>query len=309
MMMDEFGWMSRRELLRAGAAGALAALLPGRLLWGDAANAAAKIWVFHGPDKTRLMNACLNVIDQNGGLGRNVRKLTLKVNAAWARTPRQGANTHPELVDAFLKGCRKRGVRDLVLPEHPCDRSEESFTQSGLQAVARENHARMLDLRKEKNAFIPRNIPRGKNLRRADVAREVLETDALVNLPVVKHHGAARMTAAMKNWMGSVHDRGAWHRNQLHQCIADFSTLVQPRWTILDATRVMLDWGPRGPTRNMKIPDLLILSRDPVAADAYASTLLSPRGPGDVRYLVIAGRMGLGETDVEKMSVKKIEVE
>ena len=112
----------------------------------------------------------------------------------------------------------------------------------------------------------------------------------------------------MKNWMGSVRDRGFWHRNDLHQCIADFSTFLRPQWTILDATRVMQDRGPKGPTRNMKYPDLLILSRDPVAADAYASQLLCRRGPGEVRYLVLAEKMGIGTVDIDKMSVEKIEV-
>jgi uncharacterized protein (DUF362 family) len=307
--MNDFGWLSRRDFMKLGAAGAIATLLPGRLLWGDSANAATKVWVFHGPDKTRLMNACMNTIDKNGGLGANVKSLSLKVNAAWARPARMAANTNPQLVDAFLKGCRKRGIKELLLPEKSCDRASDSFAQSGIQAVANANGARMIDVRREKNAYVSKTIPRGKNLRRADVVRDVLDADVLVNMPVVKHHGAARMTAAMKNWMGSVDDRGAWHRNNLHQCIADFSTFLQPRWNILDATNIMMDRGPKGPTRNMKQFDMLILSRDPVAADSYAATLLQKRGPMDVPYLVIAGKMGLGETDIQKMSVEKIEVE
>ncbi len=297
--------------MKVGVAGAVAALLPGRLLWGESATDATQVWVFHGPDKTRLMNACLNTIDENGGLGVNgtsVKKLTLKVNAAWARPPRFAANTNPELVDAFLKGCRKRGVKELVLPENSCDRAQESFAQSGILAAAKENHARMIDLRGERNAFASQAIPKGKNLKKADVAREALDTDALVNLPVVKHHGASRMTAALKNWMGSVYDRGVWHRNNLQQCIADFSTFVRPQWSILDATNIMMDRGPKGPSRNMNKLDMLILSRDPVAADAYAATLMFKRGPAEVLYLGIAQRMGVGVADIDKLSVEKIEV-
>jgi len=208
-----------------------------------------------------------------------------------------------------LKGCRKRGVKDLVLPENPCDRAQESFTQSGLLAAAKENHAQMIDLRSDRKAFTPKIIPKGKNLRKADVAREVLDTDSLINMPVVKHHGASRMTAALKNWMGSVYDRGVWHRNNLPQCIADFSTFIRPQWNILDATNIMMDRGPKGPSRNMKKLDMLILSRDPVAADAYAATLMFKRGPAEVPYLGIAQRMGIGEAKLDKLSVEKIEVE
>jgi uncharacterized protein (DUF362 family) len=37
----------------------------------------------------------------------------------------------------------------------------------------------------------------------------------------------------MKNLMGIVWDRGYWHRNDLHQCIADFATFRKPDLNIV----------------------------------------------------------------------------
>ncbi len=303
--------LTRREFLGTGLAAGSAMLLPGRWLFAETiprSQPAPDVWVFHGRDKTQLMKACLKVIDENGGLGNDVNKLTLKVNAAWWRTPEQGANTHPALVDAFFKGCKDRGVKELVMPEHPCDTGEKAFAKSGLLQVAKENSARMVDLAGKENLFTEVAIPRGKKLKTAAVGKDFLQTDALVNMPVAKHHGGATLTIASKNWMGSVWDRGYWHQNNLHQCIADFGSFIQPKWTIVDATRIMLDQGPKGPAKRMKIPDLLILSADPIAADAIAATLFPDVGPQNVPHLRLADEMKLGVADPANITVHKIEV-
>ena len=305
---EYFLGLTRRDFIRAGVGGAAAMLFPMDLVFGAEEKKKTDVWVFHGDNKTHLMNACLKQIDKSGGLGKDAKKLTLKVNGAWNSSPKRGGNTHPELVEAFLKGCRQRGVKELVMPEHTCDPAKQSFTRSGLLAASKAGGARMIDLKNNKQMFKAVKIPKARILKKAKVARDFLETDALVNMPVAKHHGGVKFTCAMKNWMGAVQDRGYWHKNDLHQCIADFNTFIKPQWTIIDATRVMLDSGPRGPTKNMKIPNLIVLSRDPVAADAWASQLLLPEGAKGVKYLRIADEMKIGTVDIKRMAVHKIEV-
>jgi len=275
---------------------------------GLAAPAKTDVWVFHNEDKTKLMDACLKVIAERGKFGRDVKKLTLKVNAAWIRTPEQGANTHPELVSAFLKGCRGFGIKNIVLPEHPCNPGRFSFPKSGILQVAKANGAKMFDLGSNRKLYKEVAIPKGRRLKKAMVGRDFLETDALVNMPVAKHHGATTLTMAMKNWLGAVLDRGFWHRSGLHQCIADFSSFIKPTWTIIDATKIMMDRGPNGPSKNMKHPNLLILSRSQVAADTYASTLFHD-SPEKVPYLRIARQMKLGPTKLTEIAVHKVEVD
>ena len=298
--------LNRRRFIQGALGGGAALFLPGNVVLG--AGKKTDLWVFHGENKAELMKACLKVIFENGGFGKDVKKLTLKVNAAWVRTPKQGANTHPELVDAFLKGCKQHGIKELVMPEHPCSRAKDSFPKSGLLDAAKANGVKMIDLKANKDMFKEVKISKGKRLKEARVGRHFLETDALVNMPVAKHHSLAYLTCAMKNWMGAVWDRGYWHRNNLHQCIADFSTFIKPTWNVVDATRVMLDRGPQGPTKNMKVPNLLILAKDPVAADAYASMLMPPKMREKMKYIDMARDMKVGTTDIEQMSVHKVEV-
>lgn len=126
-------------------------------------------------------------------------------------------------------------------------------------------------------------------------------------MPVAKHHAATKLTICMKNWMGSVRDRGYWHRNDLHQCIADFSTFMHPNWSIVDATRTMMSRGPQGPTRDLKHPELLVVCPDQVAADSVAAALFHDN-PQTVRYLKIAHEMGIGTVDHKNMNIHQVEL-
>jgi uncharacterized protein (DUF362 family) len=304
--------LSRREFLRMGVTAPASVALGGSVLGELAALGAESggktdVWVLHGKDKKKLMDKCLEVIGKNGGFGDKAEKLALKVNAAWNRTPQQGANTNPELVAAFLAGCKKAGIGEVVIAENPCNPAEQTFPRSGILAVAKKHGVKMINLRSDAKNFRKVKIPGGKKLKAAEVGKQFLDADVVVNMPVAKHHGSAKVTMAMKNWMGSVKDRRFWHRNDLHQCIADFSTFMKPRWTIIDATRIMLDRGPKGPTKNMKTPDLLVVSRDQVAADAWTA-LLFHKDPYKIRYLAIARDMKIGTTDLKDMAVHKIEV-
>lgn len=263
------------------------------------------VWVIRGDDKVKLMERCLHIIEANGGFGENIETLALKVNAAWARTPEQGANTHPVLVDTFITGCNASGIKKIVVPEHPCNRASQSFTRSGILDITKKHGVNMIDLKTDQGSFTSVSIPGGKRLRDAEVAAEFLEADAIVNMPVAKHHGGAMLSLGMKNWMGAVKDRHYWHRNNLHQCIADFSSFMRPTWTIIDATRTMMDHGPQGPADELRTPNALIVSRDPIAADAYAATLFHDQ-VDTVPYLRIAREMGLGVTDPAAMKIHEI---
>ena len=111
-------------------------------------------------------------------------------------------------------------------------------------------------------------------MREAKEHELILQADVLINVPVLKSHGGARLTVAMKNLMGAVWDRGEWHANDLHQCIADFATHRKPDLNVVDAYNVLLRHGPRGVSAadvsNMRSQ---LLSTDLVTADAAAAKL------------------------------------
>lgn len=295
---------SRRTFVKTTAAGAALVAAPGA---HAVTSEKVDVWILHSKDNRRLMEKAMAIVMENGGFGSQVKNLTLKVNAAWGREPDVGANTHPVLVDVFLEKAKAGGVKKITIPEHPCSAAKIAFDRSGIEKIAKKHKCKMIDLKKVQKSYRKVDIPDGRKLNEAEVANEYLDTDAVVNIPVAKHHSGATVSAAMKNWMGIVKDRRHWHRTDLHQCIADFSTFIQPAWTIVDATRVMMDHGPQGPAENLKKPHLLILSKDQVAADVCVMDIFE-HDPMDIKYLKYAGEMGIGVVDKNKMNIHNIEV-
>ncbi|MGQ9662748.1 MAG: DUF362 domain-containing protein, partial [Kiritimatiellia bacterium] len=206
---------------------------------------------------------------------------------------------------ACIKACLAAGAAEVIVPENPCSPPEQAFEMSWIARAVKSAGGRMVSLR-DARLFKRVELPAGKTLKQADVAIDVLETGCLINMPVAKHHRSAGLTLSMKNWMGSVKDRGFWHSNGLHQCIADFSTLVRPHLVIIDALRIMLDNGPRGPGK-LEYPGQLILSRDPVAADAYSATLFKKQ-PSEIPHIRLAQEMAIGCGDLRRVKVVHINV-
>ena len=85
------------------------------------------------------------------------------------------------------------------------------------------------------------------------------------------------------------------------QKLADLATVVRPALTVVDATRILLNNGPQGGRlTDVEKRDTVIASADPVAADAFATTLFGLR-PEDISSTVAAHRMGLGQMDLGKV--------
>jgi uncharacterized protein (DUF362 family) len=103
-----------------------------------------------------------------------------------------------------------------------------------------------------------------------------------------------------------VWDRGYWHRNDLHQCIADFLTFRRPTLTVVDAYNVMMQHGPRGVSAgDLAAMKSLVVSTDPVAADAAAAMLVGA-APADIGYIRLAAEMKLGRMDLSGLSIDRI---
>lgn len=254
-------------------------------------------------------------VKQMGGMQRFIKKggsVLIKPNIGWDRPPEYGANTNPDLIAAAVRECYSAGAKKVYMFDHTCDEWQGCYKKSGIQNAASAAGAELVPA-SSADYFIKTSIPRGRILKEAQVHRLFLECDTIINIPVLKHHSSTVLTASMKNLMGVVWDRSEWHRKGLHQCIADFSTLRKPDLVIIDGWRVMTRNGPRGYSTadadNMKY---LFMSADPVAADSAAAMVLAKsvgiKSPVDIKYISIAGQMGLGRNDLSKINIKRITI-
>lgn len=294
--------MNRRVFLKTTAAAtAIASVLPGASVAADGGK--TTIYVVHGTDIPKMLAAGIAKLGGWDKFVKKGQKVTLKPNVAWISKPEQGADTDPVLVGECVKACKAAGASEVVVPEKTCQDWKQSFSSSGVLSAVNNAGGHMYALTENKH-FRAIDLPNGKVLKKADVAIDVLDTGCLVNMPVAKSHGATALSLGMKNWMGVVKDRRFWHQNELHQCIADFCTLVKPSLTILDATRIMLTKGPRGPGEQER-PNQIVFGIDPVAVDAYATTLFK-KEPFSISCIKIAHDMGLGCGDLTKVDRKSV---
>ena len=294
--------IKRRTFLKAGATAAMAAAV----VPVQAAEPVSTVVVVHGEDIPKMIAAG---IAKMGGWEKFVKpgaKVALKPNLAWKSTPEQGGNTHPAIVREVVLAAEAAKAKQVLIPENTCQPEKETFPTSGILEALKGTKAKLY--RPKRADYVEVDIPKGKICRKAKVSRDLIEADCLINMPVAKHHGGATLTISMKNWMGAVDNntRRSWHRDGLHQCIADFSTYLKPHLVIVDATRIMLDHGPQGPGK-LAHPHEIIFSTDPAAADAYAASLFN-KTPEDVPHIKLAGELGVGCIDLAKIKIERVEV-
>jgi uncharacterized protein (DUF362 family) len=301
---------TRREFIKTTlAAGAAALALPSLDLAAApaiAANGAPDLITVKGENRVAMLDRALQAYDGIGTFVKKGQKVVIKPNMGWDVPPERCANTHPDLVARLTKLCFGAGASEVVIFDHTCDAWEPAYRNSGIAAAAKEAGAQVLPGH-DSSYYREVAIPGGVALKRVKIHSAILDSDVFINVPVLKHHGGATMTACMKNLMGMVWDRGAYHRNNLHQCIVDILTVKKPDLNILDAFSPMTRNGPRGRSdadldRNVR---QLLISTDIVAIDVAASRLLGHAADG-IAHVRIAAATGIGQGDLGKLKIERV---
>ena len=95
--------------------------------------------------------------------------------------------------------------------------------------------------------------------------------DAVINLPVLKDHGIAGVTLALKNLFGAIHNPNKYHMHTGDPYVADVN-MFEPirrkvRLTVCDALTAQYEGGPSYMPQWSWPFNGLMLARDPVALD------------------------------------------
>lgn len=277
----------------------LSALLP----WKEAlASRGPDLVIAKGHPKEALAAA----LEALGGMGRFISRgdvVLVKPNMSWDRSPRFAANTNPEVVAEVVKLCLEAGARKVKVFDHSCDDPRRVYRRSGIMEAAKAAGAEVYYV--EPGRFSRVRIG-GEVLKEWEVYRDALEVDKIVNVPVLKHHSLARLTMGMKNLMGLIGGRRAQLHWQLSEALADLAAFFRPQLVILDATRVLVTGGPQGGSlRYVKEMDTVVVGTDQVAVDACGAHLFGLH-PEEVGYIPAAHRRGLGEMDLNRVRIKRL---
>ncbi|HEY5995371.1 MAG TPA: DUF362 domain-containing protein [Candidatus Deferrimicrobiaceae bacterium] len=250
-----------------------------------------------------------NTVKALGGMQRFVRKgdvVLLKPNIGWDRTMEMAANTNPEVVKTVARMCLEAGAKRVRVMDRPCNDPRRCYKNSGIKdAIESIGDPAATIEHMEDHKFVEREFRSGKGLPGWSYYKDVLEADRLINIPIAKHHNAARLTMSLKNIMGVLGgNRGNIHRD-LDQNIVDLNTVLKFDLVVLDAVRILTGNGPQGGRlKDVRKIDTVVAGTDPVAVDSYGATLFGISGR-DVPHVVLAARAGLGEIDLGKVRILK----
>lgn len=257
-----------------------------------------------GKDYTSLVSSVLQPLGGMAAFVKSGDQVVVKPNIGWDRRPEQAANTHPEVVRAVVNLAIQAGARTVRVFDRSCNEERRCYVNSGIKEVLDDMGERRVQCSYiDKRKFIPVTIEKGKSINKWSFYKDALQADCYINIPVAKHHGLSRLTLGLKNTMGVIGgNRGRIHGN-MGQNLANLNTVIRADLTIIDATRILLRNGPQGGSlKDVKVLDTILASADPVAADAYATTLFGLK-PEQIDSTRAAAAMGLGEMDLRKMDI------
>jgi uncharacterized protein (DUF362 family) len=304
--------MKRREFIIKSAAAGLVAGTSfslggyGKLMAGTNQAAAYDMVAIRGAEPDAMFDKGISALGGMTNFVKKGQKVVIKPNIGWDVVPDKAANTNPKLIKRIVEHCFRAGAKEVYVFDNTCDDWVKCYKTSMIEKLAKDAGAKVVPGNNE-SYYQEISIPGAVKLKNAKVHELILESDVFINVPVLKVHSSAKMTASLKNMMGVVWDRRYWHSNNLHQCIADFGLYEKgPDLNIVDCYNVMVKNGPRGVSLadvvNMKAQ---VISTDMVAADTAVARMLG-KEPAQVDYIQLADKLGVGSMDIDKMNIHKI---
>jgi len=214
--------------------------------------------------------------------------VSIKPNMVCSRKPSEGATTHPEVVEGIIVFLKEHGVNNIEIIESAWigDDTKRVYRVCGFDELSRKYGVKLHDLKDD----------RIRKVKYSDYTFEICEkalnTDFLINVPVLKAHCQTTMTCNLKNLKGCISDREKrqFHNMGLHKPIAWLNKAIKTHFCVIDGIcgDLTFEEGGNPVTRNM-----ILCGQDPLTMDSYCAGLLG-LDPREVEHLKIAADIGVG---------------
>ncbi|MCP4137933.1 MAG: DUF362 domain-containing protein [bacterium] len=258
----------------------------------------------------------LDSITGLGGLNPGDRVL-IKPNVGWGssskKIPLYGFATTSRVIEDLVIILKEMGCRHITIGEGAIPHAElgsnthKAFQLAGYTKIAKRYGVRLLDFNEGPHkTFDLGGVP-------VAVAREALESDFLINVPVLKTHCFTRITLGFKNLKGCLSNESKkdFHRKGLDEMIARLNTLLRPSLTIIDGIYAM-EKGPEAFTGIAHRRNCIIAGTDPLACDIVGTAVMG-FDPEEIehlaRYASLSGReniLRLSEIEVRGNSIQDV---
>ncbi len=226
--------------------------------------------------------------------------IAIKPNLVVAKPSTSGATTTPLLVEGVITYLKEHGYKAITIMEGSWvgDSTKRAFEVCGYNRISQKYDVPLIDLKSDPTVMYSEN---GISMK---VCKSAIETDFLINMPVLKAHCQTLITCALKNLKGCIPDseKRHFHSLGLHKPIALLNKFLKCGMIIVDGLMGDLTFEEGGTPVRM---DRVIAGFDPVLIDTFAANLLGYT-PYDIRYIVEAERLGVGSTDVDNAIIREL---
>ena len=219
-------------------------------------------------------------------------RIIIKPNITVNKPASSGVTTHVSVVEGVLLFLREHELgQEVIIGEGGgCDIGR-AFRELGFARVAKKYGARLADFNRDEGVAV--SVPNPLAREHFTLARTVSECDCLINVPCLKvHTGESQVTLCMKNLMGCLtRPRSIMHHNFNRKVLDLLRAVGHSELNLIDGLVGHEGGEIHGDPVGM---ELLIASRDPVAADAVGARVMGFE-EGEVGHIAAAGQLGLGK--------------
>jgi uncharacterized protein (DUF362 family) len=125
------------------------------------------------------------------------------------------------------------------------------------------------------------------------INEEALDTDFLINVPVLKAHCQTRLTCCLKNLKGCIPDseKRRYHTLGIHKPVAVLNALIKTGYCVVDGICGDLSFEEGG---TPVVTNRIIAGRDPLLVDSFCAELIGYK-PDEIEYLAYGKKIGVGK--------------
>jgi len=251
----------------------------------------------------KSLREAVTLCDGFAGLDKDARILVKPNISVGLGLPPYGMITTTSILEELLQLLIEHGCGDITIAEGSIEvlgvDTRKAYARTEIDKLARKYGVKLIDL--NRGPF--RHVELGGFP--AQIAQSALETDFLINVPVLKTHGLTKVSLGFKNLKGclSPASKMKFHgSDRLNDLIHLLNEAVRSHLTIIDGT-YMLEKGPDTLLGTAHRKDLIVVSRDAFACDVVGSAILGI-DPSEVGYL-----RSFAESHGRSLSMGAIQIE
>jgi len=246
------------------------------------------------------------------------KKVAVKPNLVRKMDSSLGGTTHPSFVEAVSRILKEAGAAEIVVAESPAGVYSESALRAAYKVCGISDAAERagISLNYGTGSAICK-FEGGKVLQNFDIIDPIRGADVIINLCKLKSHGLTAMSAAVKNYFGTISGVEKFEMHARFPDMDNFCSMLvdlcrmysENKYTvnIVDGIVGMEGNGPtNGEPRRM---DLVVTSENAFAADLVCAKLIGLEG--GVKTVLISEERGycsLGGLETVGESIESMKV-